>query len=196
MNKKIKEILYSLPFIITSFLPLEKANSQTMKTNAYERWDAKELTFIEKELTFIDKPNAINFGFQPIDLGKSIGYSRKINEKAGIYISFSEGKYRSPLGLNKEEFKKSYINHYKISLGTNIHFKKDQTNSSGFISFGTSYNRFNKKNYTQNNINEKALKTWSFEAGAGMNLEEKLTMGFLFDPIKGESNVYLGIPFK
>lgn len=189
LNKNIKGFLYSLPFIITSFLPIQKANSQEMKTNAYERYDAKELTYTTKS-------NNIYLGFQPIDLGVSLGYGKKINEKIGTYAFISKGKYRSPLSVDKEEFKNSYIDHYKISLGTKIYFERDKDFTIGFISLGASYNEFNKKNYTSNKINEKALKRFSLEGGAGITLEEKLTFGFLFDPIKGESNVYLGIPFN
>jgi len=187
MNKKVKGFLYSLPFIVSSVLPSQKANAQ-IDFITPNTWHAPQPNDMEK-------PNTIYFGFQPIDLGVGMGYSKKITPNFGTYISFSRGKYRDPLSLNQDEFKQYFIDHYKISLGTNIHSRKDRSNSSGFISLGASYGIFNTENYPKENMDEKVLKKWSFEFGAGITLGDKLTTGFLFDPIKGESNIYLGIPF-
>lgn len=188
MKKNLRNLIYSAPFILASFLPMQKANAQMMKSNAFDRWD------IPKKIQ-PEKLNEISLGFQPIDLGVSIGYTRKINPKYGLYLSFSKGKYRSGTPLNKEIFKKSYVDHFKISLGGNIYLKNYKNNSSSFISFGPSYSICNKEHYTDRSINEKAFKPWSFEGGAGVTLAEKATIGFLFDPLKGESKVYLGINF-
>jgi hypothetical protein len=185
--KNIKNLLYSIPIAVASFLP-NKANAQFKEINNNDKYYSNYMEPIK-----IENPNAIYFGVQPIDLGLSVGYSRKITPKLGAYILLSKGKYISPFNLGDSE--NSHVNHFRIGFGGMIHTKKDNNGSSAFISLGSSYSFLDKKHYIPGTINEKAFRKLSLEGGAGGIIAEKFGFGFIFDWMKGESNIYCVIPF-
>jgi hypothetical protein len=193
MKKTLKSVLCgTLILTLTNFLSIKEANGQEAIMHRLAMKEAdKEMTMAQP--IYPQKLKMLYLGIQPTDLGISVGYSRDITNRLGAYSFLSKGTYTAPANFLSDDFKKSTVKHYKISMGGILYTTID-SHGKAFIIAGPTYSFNDKKNYISKSINEKAFRKLSFEFGAGAVIGS-FGGGFLFDALKGESNVFMNFAF-
>jgi len=181
IKKTLNNLLYGVPIIVASFLPMKEAKGQMTKI---ENLNMKR---INRQTIKIRDPNTLYLTFQPGDLGLGVRYDRRISQ-FGVYSSLSRGNYK----LAEEEYIK---NHFKFALGGLLYLKENLfNNSTGFFSGGISYHSYGEKSYESGMINEKVFKPLSIEAGMGAR-KGHFGASIRFDPLKWEGSMDFGISF-
>ena len=193
MRRTLQNILCgTLLFTLSTFLSMKNADGQTTQIHNITMKEAdKEMDRAQN--IYSERLNTLHLGFQPTDFGLSIGYSRRITPQFGLYSFLSKGTYIAPPDFLSDNFEKSRVGHFKISLGGMLYTRIDYYGKA-FIIGGSTYSFNNKKNYRPGSMNEKGLRKLSFEFGAGATIE-KIGVGVLFDAFKGESNIFLNFAF-
>ena len=120
--------------------------------------------------------NMIGVQVQPSELGIGLRF-----QTHNIYTSATYGNYKLP--------DNSFVDdHYKIAAG--IVKKTHYDGYNTFISFGASFHSYG----ISEGITEDAFAPISAEFGAGASYQH-FTIGFVFDPLKGEGGIFTGINF-
>jgi hypothetical protein len=81
-GKTIKNLLYSIPIALASFLPMKKADGQMIKSPD-KYFSSKYVDLPKPE---IDNKNSLYLVIQPCDMGFGVRYDRRISD-FGIYSS-------------------------------------------------------------------------------------------------------------
>jgi hypothetical protein len=181
--KNIKNLLYSIPIAVASFLPICKTNGQMI--GSPDKYFSSKYEDLPK--TKIENKNSLYLVLQPGDLGLGLRYDRRISHKWGAYSSLSKGNYKFENG--------DYINnHNKIALGGLFYLNKNFDGSQSFLSGGLSHHTYGERLCSPGRIDERALKPISIEFGGGINVG-KIRGAIRFDFIKNEGSWDLGFSF-
>ncbi len=184
VNKKrtLTSLLYGVPILLASFLPMNKTNGQAAEKDYFSNFYADCMPLR------IEKPHVLYFTFQPTDAGIGLSLEKRLS-KFGVYCAGSWGNYNL---LNGNYIK----NHVKVTVGGTAYLEKDFTKGyTDFFIGGISYSHYGEKHYPDGMIDESKLRPLSIELGVGVRFKGGYTWIIKYNLKETDGIIGLGKAF-